>query len=183
MRLVRYIENRREERGGRDFYHEAPTFGDRERFLEAAKERSESGRRSSYVHVVLSPEEGREFRDDDLKKLARPWTLDRKGRESPWFAGVHRDTDHPHLHLAVARDKFGKEELQRLKEKTHERVRERERFAERRREREREREPAREREPGEERDRSPERELEREQERETSGNDWKREVPQPEYDR
>lgn len=155
MRLVRYIEMRREERDerdereGRELYHRVPTFGDREQFLEAAKERAEAGRRSSYVHVVLSPERGQEFRDSDLKDLARPWTLDRNGREASWFGVIHRDTDHPHMHVAVARDKFGKEELERLKEKTHERVQERERFAERRQEREREREQ--ERGPGRER--------------------------------
>lgn len=162
VRLVRYIESRREERDGQDLYRRVPTSGDREGFLESARERAEAGRRSSYVHVVLSPERGREFGDDDLKELVRPWTLDGRGREASWLAGVHRDTDHPHVHVAVARDRFGKEELEGLKEKTRERVRQRERSIERRQERQRERErdlvvgkepeTGREREPERERD-------------------------------
>jgi hypothetical protein len=142
-RLARYIEDRRQERehqnelegerqDGREpdgeRYEKAPTFGDRGEFVRAARERAEEGRRSSYVHVVVSPERGNEFSDKDFERLIEPWKHDRQGRECPYFAAVHRDTEHTHLHVAVARDKFQKAEYADLKEQTRERIEGRERF-------------------------------------------------------
>lgn len=142
-RLARYMEDRRQERehqreyegerrDGREQegerYEKAPTFGDRGQFVRAAKERAEEGRRSSYVHVVISPERGNEFSDKDFERLVEPWKHDRQGRECPYFAAVHRDTEHTHLHVAVARDKFQKAEYAERKEETRQRIEGRERF-------------------------------------------------------
>lgn len=171
-RLARYIEDRRTRSEGRgesngdgqqqnqervqdrngDRYEKAATFGDREEFVSAAKERAGEGRRSSYVHVILSPQEGREFTDRDFEKLLKPWTQDRHGNEKEYFAAVHRDSEHPHLHVAVARDKFQKEELADLKRQTHERIQGRERFHEGERGDSPENERTQEREQGRERD-------------------------------
>lgn len=112
----------------RERYEQAATFGDRGGFNRAAKERSDEGRRSSYVHVVISPERGNELTDRDYEKLVEPWKYDRQGRECEHFAAVHRDTGHTHLHVAVARDKFHKAEYQALKDQTRERIEARERF-------------------------------------------------------
>lgn len=150
-RLVRYVEQRKQERepekaleDGRERepgreqyeneqqeperYEKATTFGDRDGFKEAATERAEAGRRSSYVHVVVSPERGNEMTDRDFERLVEPWTKDRQGRDCEHFAAVHRDTEHAHLHVAVARDKFQKAEYQALKDQTREKIEVRERF-------------------------------------------------------
>jgi hypothetical protein len=141
-RLARYIEYRQQtqerelstedrelemEPEGRS-YERVQTFGERDAFVEAARERAEGGRRSSYVHVVISPERGREYTDRDLERLIEPWTRDRNGNELSWFAAIHRDTEHPHVHVAVARDKFQKAEYAKLKEESRERMAERERM-------------------------------------------------------
>ena len=83
-RLARYLTYRRQKRGqedGRERGRERGNYerleltaGDRKRFVEAAKERTEKGRRSSYVHVVISPERGQEYKDRDLGALIRSWT-------------------------------------------------------------------------------------------------------------
>ena len=52
------------------------------------------------------------------------------------MAVIHRDTDNPHIHLAAARDKFSKQELQANKERTYDLQRDRERIMDRRRRRE-----------------------------------------------
>lgn len=85
-RLARYIEDRKvpeqerdpgreperdsdgpERDEERDRYEKATTFGDRGAFVEAAKERGEEGRRSSYVHLVVSPDRGQDFEDRDFR--------------------------------------------------------------------------------------------------------------------
>lgn len=109
-------------------YERAQTYGDREEFLEAAKERAEAGRRSSYVHVVVSPERGQEYEDRDFERLVESWTKDRNGNELAHYAAVHRDTEHPHVHIVVARDKFQKAEYANLKEQSRDRMGERERM-------------------------------------------------------
>lgn len=115
-------------RESQERYEQATTFGDRGGFNQAARERSEEGRRSSYVHVVVSPERGNEMTDRDFERLVEPWTKDRQGRDCEYFSAVHRDTEHAHLHVAVARDKFHKAEYQALKDQTREKIEVRERF-------------------------------------------------------
>ena len=124
-RLARYMEDRRREDGR---YEKARTYGERAAFVEAAKERAEAGRRASYIHAVISPERGRELEDKDFERLIGPWTRDRQGRECPYFAAIHRDTEHVHIHIAVARDKFQKAELERLKERARELIASRQRL-------------------------------------------------------
>ena len=138
-----------------DLYEKATTFGNREEFVSAAKERSAEGRRSAYIHVIVSPERGQGFTDEDFEKLIKPWTTDRHGNEKEYFAAVHRDSDHPHVHIAVAKDKFQKEELADLKRQTHERIRGRERFHEGERQSERGDERNQEREQNSERSSGP----------------------------
>jgi hypothetical protein len=176
-RLARYIEFREQgqerefsgedrelerEEPERTRYERVQTFGDRDTFVEAAKERAEAGKRSSYVHVVISPERGGEYTDRDLERLVEPWTRDRNGNELSYFGAIHRDTEHPHVHVAVARDKFQKAEYARLKEESRGIMGERERMLVPEREPELERILERESELERERERS--RELERERE-------------------
>lgn len=176
-RLARYIEyrqrdaerepEREQEREQSYDYERAQTYGDREEFVEAARERAEAGRRSSYVHVVVSPERGQEYEDRDFERLVDTWTRDRNGNELSHYAAVHRDTDHPHVHIAVARDKFQKAEYADLKEQSRDRMGERERMMVPEREPEMERLLEREQERVREQERQPERkEPERERQRE-----------------
>lgn len=119
-RLARYLGDR----------EGARTFGDREAFLEEARARALENRRASYTHVIVSPERGERFNDRDLKRLTETFTKDRDGNACPHYGAIHRDTDNAHVHIAVARDKFEKGELTKLKEEVrdlvsfHERLRE-----------------------------------------------------------
>lgn len=188
-RLARYIEYRQQERDSerepereqereqsRD-YERAQTYGDRDEFVEAARERAEAGRRSSYVHVVVSPERGQEYEDRDFERLVDTWTCDRNGNELAHYAAVHRDTDHPHVHIAVARDKFQKAEYAGLKEQSRERMGERERMMVPEREPEMERllEQEREREQSREQERHHEQERRQASEREEPRQERQRE--------
>lgn len=162
-RLARYIEDRKvpeqvreperdsdgpERDEERERYEKATTFGDRGAFVEAARERSEEGRRSSYVHLVASPDRGQDFEDEDFEKLLPGLVRDRQGNDCEYFAAVHRDSDHPHMHVAVARDKYQKQELEDLKEGTEGRIRSVERVREDISPRGREGREREEREPG-----------------------------------
>ena len=116
-RLARYVGDR----------EGARTFGDRQAFLGAAKERAREGRRASYAHVVVSPERGEAFTDRDLERLIQPFTRDRNGDGCAYYGAVHRDTGRPHVHVAVARDRFEKRELERLKKEARALISSRER--------------------------------------------------------
>lgn len=135
--LERHGEKDREIEYGQEPQHRVQIYGDREEFVGEATRRAEDERRSSYTHVVVSPERGEEFSDRDFEKLVETWTRDRDGQQCSHFAAIHRDTDHPHVHIAAARDKFTGKELEDLKRETEERIAERERFCDLRREAER----------------------------------------------
>ncbi|MEW6635458.1 MAG: hypothetical protein AB1425_01435 [Actinomycetota bacterium] len=98
----------------------AARFGDRGAFVREALSRAKN--RTAYVHVVVSPEHGSLYEDRDFEKLVSPWSRERDGRDCAFYAVVHRNTDHPHLHIAAARDRFTKGELERLKGETRERM-------------------------------------------------------------
>lgn len=127
LRLARYMEEREREDGTEE---RATTFGDREAFIEEARERAEEGKRSSYVHLVVSPERGEELTDEDFGRIAEEVARDRDGEAAPYYAAVHRDTDNPHLHVAIARDKYVGSELDDLKEDAREVIEARERLRE-----------------------------------------------------
>jgi relaxase-like protein len=135
--LANYIEKRREVENGREVYHQVQTFGDKLEFVRAATERAEAGRRAIYCHFVISPQRGNEFSDRDFEKLIEPWTKNEQGRPCAFYAAIHRDGPHHHLHVGVARDKLTRHELDNLKEETYERIRQRERFCDLRRDRDR----------------------------------------------
>jgi 1,2-phenylacetyl-CoA epoxidase PaaB subunit len=190
-RGARYITRRPEEReegkeptresGWREIEH----VGNKEQFIEEANRRrdekreraEESGKDLSkdkspgsaqYLHVVISPENSERMTDEDFKEIAKEWTRDETGREHPHVGAIHRDSDHDHMHLMIARDKFSKEELGERKEASEEVVRDIERYRGMDREPEREKEPAvrdPERDRGEDRgaqtQQSQERDLER----------------------
>lgn len=103
-------------------------FGDRGAFVAAALARAKE--RTAYVHVVVSPVMGGSFENRDFLRLLEPWTRDLAGRECAYYATVHRNTPHPHLHVAAARDRFSKKELERLKRETRDRIAEVERLRE-----------------------------------------------------
>jgi hypothetical protein len=106
----------------------ARTFGSRAGFVREANARAEAGRRASYVHLVVSPARGREFTDADFEELLEPLIRDRQGEPCAYYAAIHRGTPHPHLHAAVARSKYTRAELERLKALINERIREQERL-------------------------------------------------------
>jgi len=72
---------------------------------------------ASFVHLVMSPANRAELSDEDFRRLAEPWIRDGKGQTLPHVGTVHREGG-GHLHLAVVRDKFLREELEALKERT-----------------------------------------------------------------
>lgn len=147
-----------------------PTTGSDRELEEGLQWREKKGREVSYMSVVISPERGGlELRDEDWRRICRVWTHNRNGKEERHVGYVHRDTDHPHLHLAVARSYYSKAEYERNKDQTRqivreiEREREQERMIERifGRERERERDRERERESDRERERGLQHERDR----------------------
>ena len=74
---------------------------------------------TSFVNVVLSPANREQLSDEDFKQLAEPWIRDVDGRELPHAGAVHREGEgKAHLHLAIVRDKFSREELKDLKRET-----------------------------------------------------------------
>lgn len=165
-RLHKYLEYR-QDRDHPDRYERLPEeslFGDAERFKLEARERAAEGRRSAYVHVTISPERGDELTNDDYRELLKDWITDRNGEELTYFAAIHRDTDHHHMHVAVVRDKFQKRDLETRKEHTRELVRQQEQVRELEPERIQEllREPVQERGPEPERDLTPQPEPHRE---------------------
>jgi Relaxase/Mobilisation nuclease domain len=126
-------------------WREIEHTGDKERFIEEANRRRDERREraeeegkdlskdrspgaAQYTHVVISPENGERMRDEDFHQVAREWTHDDSGREYPHVGAIHRDCDHHHMHLLIARDKFSKDELQERKERSEELVRDIERF-------------------------------------------------------
>lgn len=173
-RGVRYITRRPEEREeGKEptresEWREIEHVGDKERFIEEANRRrdekreqaEESGKDLSkdkspgsaqYLHVVISPENSERMSDEDFKEIAKDWTRDEAGREQPHVGAIHRDSEHDHMHLMIARDKFSKDDLEERKEASEEVVRDIERYRglDREPEHERKRERISEREFGE----------------------------------
>jgi hypothetical protein len=72
---------------------------------------------TSFVHLVMSPSNRAELSDEDFRRLAEPWVRDAEGWALPHVGAVHREGG-GHLHLAIVRDKFSREELEMLKERT-----------------------------------------------------------------
>lgn len=133
-RLTKYLEYRqREDEEGEERYERLQeTFGDAQEFREAARERAEEGRRASYVHVVVSPDHGERLSTEDYERIKEQWVYNHRGEELPHFAAVHREeSEHDHLHIAVARDKFVKADMEDRKEASREIIHEREREPER----------------------------------------------------
>jgi hypothetical protein len=72
---------------------------------------------TSFVHLVMSPSNRAKLSDEDFRRLAEHWVRDSGGRELPHVGAVHREGG-GHLHLAIVRDKFSRDELEALKERT-----------------------------------------------------------------
>lgn len=140
-------------------WREIEHVGDKERFIQEANRRrddkreraEESGKdltkdkspsSAQYLHIVISPENSERMTDEDFKEIAKEWTRDEAGREHPHVGAIHRDSDHDHMHLMIARDKFSREELGERKEASEELVRNIERYRGLDRVPEREKEPA-----------------------------------------
>ncbi len=84
---------------------------------------------------MISPESGGRISDEDFRRIAREWTHDESDGEYPHVGAVHRDSGsegrgegRDHMHLLIARDKFGRDELKERKEISEELVRDIERF-------------------------------------------------------
>lgn len=132
--MLRYVSRRREPVRERDgsAREERRTLGavagDERRFLEALEWREKKGREVAYMSVVISPERRDVgLPDEDWRRIVRLWSTNRNGREEGHVAYVHRDTEHEHMHLAVARSYYSSAELERITEQTRQIVRERER--------------------------------------------------------
>ena len=111
-------------------------LGDAKTFIRAANERTREIREdarqrgkqlgknkapwcTSFVNVVLSPANRGGLSDEDFKQLAEPWIRDSEGRELPHVGAVHREGEgKAHIHLAIVRDKFSRDELEDLKRET-----------------------------------------------------------------
>lgn len=74
---------------------------------------------TSYVHLLISPQNREELSVEDFRYLARPWIVDGNGEELPHFGAIHVDGRRgPHLHLLIVRDKISARELRDLKART-----------------------------------------------------------------
>lgn len=129
-RAEQYYRRRREqlERDGVGRWRSLdPVVGERERMIEEVGRR-ESKREVTHMTVVVSPERGDlQITDEKFRRIAAVWTTNRNGREVEALGYVHRDTEHAHLHLMVARGYYSSAELERNKEQTRAIVREIER--------------------------------------------------------
>lgn len=184
--MLRYLSRRREmvrdqDRDGQEQEREQlrklePASGSERELEEGLQWREKKEREVSYMSVVISPErQDTKLRDEDWHRIAQLWANNRNGKEERHVSYVHRDTDHEHMHLAVARSYYSKAEYQRNKDQTREIIRERERdrdqqrmidrIHEREAEREREREQQRERDRDQERNQDHEKQPERAPER------------------
>lgn len=114
-------------------------------------------------HWVLSPDHGESLSDDELSLAARK-TMSEHVSDRPtatYCYAIHRDTDHPHVQVAVTGEKRDlwteQQDLDRVRERAREHTREREHQHERAREhkheRQRQRRREREQEQKQERDR------------------------------
>jgi hypothetical protein len=109
-------------------------LGDARAFIRAANARTKSIREdaerrgkdlsknkarwcTSFVHLVMSPANRAKLSDEDFRRLAEPWVRDAEGRALPHVGAVHSEGG-GHLHLAIVRDKFSRDELEALKERT-----------------------------------------------------------------
>lgn len=115
-------------------------------------------------HWVLSPDHGEHLSDDELSLAARK-TMSEHVSDRPtatYCYAIHRDTEHPHVQVAVTGEKrdlwTDQQDLDKVRERAREHTREREHQHERAREQKRQRE----------RERQRKREREREQDRERS---------------
>ena len=72
---------------------------------------------TSFVHLVMSPSNRAELSDEDFRRLAEPWVQGSGGRTLPHVGAVHCEGG-GHLHLAIVRDKFSRQELEVLKQRT-----------------------------------------------------------------
>jgi hypothetical protein len=164
VRLVVYLFRRRDDKQNASSGSSWSTvpkerrLGDARAFIRAANARTRKLRKdaesrgkdlaknkarwcASFVHLVMSPSNRAELSDEDFRRLAEPWVKDAEGRELPHVGAVHREGG-GHLHLAVVRDKFSRDELEALKERTDELAMSLERKLERKLERELAREGA-----------------------------------------
>jgi hypothetical protein len=134
--LVRRPGNKMDPRGGWHSIPRSHRLGNAEAFKAAADERTaliwEDARKrgktliknralwcASYLHILLSPQNREELSTEELKTLARYWTVDGNGEELLHFGAVHTDGRRgKHLHLLVARDKIDRRELRELKSRT-----------------------------------------------------------------
>lgn len=73
---------------------------------------------TSYLHVLISPANRGELDPEQLTALAEVWTVDHHGETLPHFGAVHEDRNGKHLHVVIARDRIGREELKGLKTRT-----------------------------------------------------------------
>lgn len=137
-----------------------------EREVERFTERSEE---YGYERqVILSPERGDELTTDQLslsaRKSMREFCRDRPSTD--YCYAIHRDTDHPHVQVAITGEEqdlwIEREELEQRRREARQHFRE----PERERERERTRAHEREREPEQTRTREQERDRERQPEQE-----------------
>ena len=140
-------------------------FGDRMAGEDIEEFIDRSERHGYEEHWVLSPENGERLSDDELSLAARK-TMSEHLEDRPtgtYCYAIHRDTEHPHVQVAVTGEKrdlwTDQQDLDRLHDRAREHTREREHQHERARERkhQRERERRRERELEHERDRDGER--------------------------
>ncbi|WP_122088924.1 relaxase/mobilization nuclease domain-containing protein [Halalkalicoccus subterraneus] len=121
-----------------------------------------SGRHQFERHMIISPENGTDLSNDELGKETRR-TMERFTEDRPtatYAYSIHRDTEHPHAHVAMTGEKtdlyMDREDIENVREMANERMVERERYKHRQNERER-REREQEKQLEEERERANER--------------------------
>lgn len=108
----------------------------KERFVE------KSERHQFERHVIISPENGNDLSNDELGKETRR-TMEQFTKDRPtvtYAYSVHRDTEHPHTHVAMTGEKtdlyMDRGDVENVRETANERMVERERYKHRRQEKE-----------------------------------------------
>jgi len=152
-KLLRYINRSQErgkkrERGLRNRYGEPMSDEERTEFIERSRDYSHE------KQLVLSPANGHELSVEELSRMARrnvsDLVADRPSAD--YCYAIHRDTEHPHVQVALTgtiSDLYvSPDERDRHRERAREQFREREYQHRRAREQKRERERGRKRDRG-----------------------------------
>lgn len=152
--MTTYYTTDYQESGARDLMDYISREGDTPVYSRSGREMTESEREQFITkserhqferHMIISPENGEQLSNDELARETRRTMEDfTKDRPSATFAyTVHRDTEHPHAHVAMTGEKtdlyMDKHDIDTVRENANERMVENDRYKHRSKDKDRER--------------------------------------------